>query len=141
MTKILVDSNILIYSLQKKEGKKHDLSAEFINELIDSSNLTLSIQNLIEFSRVMSEKVFPSVDNDLIRQYVAEFSASASIIYYNNHTVMDALLISKQYEIHFFDALVVATMQENGVETIATENEKDFKKLPWLTVINPFKEK
>jgi hypothetical protein len=30
-------------------------------------------------------------------------------------------------------------MKENGIDTIITENEKDFKKIPGIKVINPFK--
>ncbi len=30
-------------------------------------------------------------------------------------------------------------MRKNNIYTIITENEKDFKKIPWLKVINPFK--
>ena len=106
--------------------------------MIDSDEIVLSIQNLEELSRVLSEKSFPSLDKELIRQYVFDFSETVITIAYNAHTIMDALSISKQYDLHFFDALLAATMQENGVDTIITENITDFSKIPWLKVINPF---
>jgi predicted nucleic acid-binding protein len=40
---------------------------------------------------------------------------------------------------NFWDALIVATMEENSIDTIITENEKDFKKVKWIKTINPFK--
>jgi predicted nucleic acid-binding protein len=43
------------------------------------------------------------------------------------------------YKIPFWDALIVATMEENSIDTIITENEKDFKKVKWIKTINPFK--
>ena len=67
------------------------------------------------------------------------FSKSSTIIYYNAQTIMEALHISKEYETSFFDSLIAATMQENGIDNIITENENDFSKIPWLTVSNPFK--
>ncbi len=40
----------------------------------------------------------------------------------------------------FWDALIAETMLENGVSTIYTENEKDFKKMRGINAINPFKQ-
>jgi len=37
-----------------------------------------------------------------------------------------------------FDLFLAATMFDNGVRTIYTENEGDFKGLPGIEVINPF---
>lgn len=141
MTKILIDTNILVYAHHKKEGVRHTVSAELVNHFIDEETLILSIQNLAEFSRVLGEKVFPPLDKNLIRQYVFDLAACSKVIPYNTHTVMDALSLSKEYQIHFFDALLAATMQENGIDVIYTENTKDFGKIPWLKAVNPFKTK
>jgi predicted nucleic acid-binding protein len=78
---------------------------------------------------------------EMVRQYVFDLAESSTVIAYNEHTVMDALMLSKQHKIHFFDALLAATMQENGISEILTENTEDFKKIKWLTVRNPIKEK
>lgn len=43
------------------------------------------------------------------------------------------------YRTNFWDALIVACMLEYGVDTIVTENERDFKRIPGITVVNPFK--
>ena len=138
MTKTLIDSNILIYAHQKKDDEKCVISAKIVTDLIDNGGMVLSVQNLVEFSRVLSEKSIPSMDNDFIRQYVFDLIEVSDIVEYNSNTIMNALSISKQYSIHFFDALLVATMQENGISKIVTENKKDFKKISWLEVINPF---
>ncbi len=39
----------------------------------------------------------------------------------------------------FWDALIAACMLEHGIEVIVTESEKDFKNIPGITVLNPFK--
>lgn len=139
MTKILVDSNILIYAHQRGEKEKHERCAEVVGSLIDSDVMCLSVQNLVEFSRVLSEKA--SVDKDLVRQFVFDLSESSHVIGYDENTVISALMISKQYQIHFFDALLAATMQENGISKILTENLKDFKKVAGIEAENPFDKK
>jgi len=94
----------------------------------------LSVQNLVEFSRVLSEKA--SIDKELVRQYVFDLSESSYVISYDENTVMYALMISKQNKIHFFDALLAATMQENGITKILTENTKDFRKIAGIEAEN-----
>jgi predicted nucleic acid-binding protein len=39
----------------------------------------------------------------------------------------------------FGDALIAACMLERDIHTIVTENERDCKKIPGITVLNPFK--
>ncbi|MBI5223603.1 PIN domain-containing protein [Candidatus Micrarchaeota archaeon] len=138
MTKSLIDTNVLVYAYNKTEKEKHRIAATLLTGLIDSDEVILSIQNLVEFSRVLSEKAVPALDKEIVRQCVFDLSESSLIISYDAQTVLNALLISKQYSIHFFDALLVSTMQESGIDTIITENEKDFGKITWLKVINPF---
>lgn len=135
MTKTLVDSNILIYAHQKNEKEKHSVCSAIVNSLIDKDDVVLSIQNLVEFSRILGEKA--SIDKELVRQYVFDLSETSRVISYNEQTIMYALMLSKQHRIHFFDALLAATMQENGISKILTENTKDFKKIKWLDVENP----
>jgi predicted nucleic acid-binding protein len=38
----------------------------------------------------------------------------------------------------YWDALIAACMLENRIHAIVTENERDFKKIPGLSVKNPF---
>ena len=40
---------------------------------------------------------------------------------------------------HVFDVLLVATMLENGVDTLYTENTKDFSAFREIRAVNPFR--
>ena len=53
-------------------------------------------------------------------------------------TVLKAIELVKLYRAPFWDALIAACMLEYGIGTIVTENERDFRKIPGLKVINPF---
>jgi predicted nucleic acid-binding protein len=57
----------------------------------------------------------------------------------NAGTIMKAMEIVESARAPFWDALIAACMLEHGIEIIVTENEKDFKKIPGITVVNPFK--
>lgn len=42
-----------------------------------------------------------------------------------------------EHDMHFWDALLAATMRRNGIFNIYTENAKDFK-ASWISAVNPF---
>ena len=136
--RVLIDSNILVHAYDLSSDR-HEKALEFIKNSLINDTAVISIQNLVEFSRIMTEKIKNPISAVETRFVVSELSETMDIIIYGSHTVSDALNISVMNKIHFFDALLAATMEKEGINTIATENEKDFKKISWMNVINPVK--
>jgi len=56
----------------------------------------------------------------------------------NETSVITAIDLFIKYQIHYCDALLCATMKQNGVTNVLTENTRDFRKIPWITAVNPF---
>ncbi|MFA4980705.1 MAG: PIN domain-containing protein [Sphingobacterium sp.] len=137
--KLLLDTNILVYGEDKKNPQKQILAIEFIDDCIKRNNGVLSIQNLVEFSNVLNTKInLPSHD---INERIKDFSTDFDLIHYNKDSILKANEYCEKFRTDFFDALIIATMEENGISIIATENVDHFSFIPWLTVINPFKKK
>jgi predicted nucleic acid-binding protein len=101
--------------------------------------LPISIQNPAEFSVVMMKKVKYPVPDEVVRRFIR------AIVSFDNWTVtgydpgatMDAVGIKRTYSLHFWDALLAATMKQHNIGTIYTE-DSHFTKIPWITVIDPF---
>ncbi len=136
--KALIDSNVLIYAYDLS-STRHDEAEKIVEKCLIDGNGVVSSQNLAEFSRVMSEKIPNKLQFEQIRNIVLELSESLEVITYNGHVVADALSICAAHDIHFFDALLIATMEQFNVKVVITENDSDFKKIKWLKTINPFK--
>ena len=49
----------------------------------------------------------------------------------------EAAKICEENSMHYWDSLLAATMKQNGIFSIYTENTKDFKP-KWLNAVNPF---
>ena len=64
--------------------------------------------------------------------------SNIKIIKINEKTILNAINISSEHNVSYWDALIASVMKENHVSSIITENDKDFKKIPWLKVANPF---
>ena len=134
----LVDSNILVYYFDSAEPAKHKISKEIIDKCLDGKlKLAVSVQNLSEFFSVTtSKKILTKVDAIRTLSYFAEFSGIAKITF-DHKTVVEAAAISEEYDMHYWDALLAATMKHNNILNLYTENKKDFK-IPWLNAVNPF---
>ena len=140
MTRALVDTNILVYAALK-EQKLHSKAVDRIAEIASRGEMAVSTQNLAEVSRVLLEKVKPAISPADVKRIVFGYSRSSIVLEYSRSTVVNAISTKDKYGIHFFDALLVATMQENGISIIVTENTKDFEKIKWLKVQNPFEKR
>ena len=136
----LVDTNILCYALDAGVPEKRAMAAELLSRCWRSEiSLAVSVQNLAEFSVVMTEKVQHPVPDVIITRFIQDIVSfdSWTVIGYDPGTIMDAVSIRDTYSLNFWDALLAATMKQHNIGTIYTE-DSHFKKIPWITVINPF---
>lgn len=140
MTRSLVDTNILVYAALEEQDQ-HQPAVDVIAEIATNGEMVVSTQNLAELSRVLLEKVKPSISPANVKRIVFGYSHSSAVLEYSHSTVVNAISTKEKYGIHFFDALLVATMQENGISRILTENTKHFEKIEWLEAVNPFESK
>jgi len=134
----LIDSNIFIYAFEKEESSKKDKAKRLLNECLSGmTQFAISSQNLSEFVSVTTRKGKLNIDeakNFVIK--VAQFEGFRKIDY-SAETIVFALDFVQQFKMSFWDSLIAATMRENGIFNIYTENAKDFK-MPWINTVNPF---
>lgn len=136
MTSYFIDTNVIVYSHQP-DDYRYEKAVKVIEEALSGNDAAVSVQNLAEFSRLASEKFPSTIPIALCYEIVSDFAASIKVFGYGSETVKSALKVSEAYKLHFFDSLIAATMLENGIDMIITEDE-GFKKIPWLKVVNPF---
>ncbi len=141
MTRALVDTNILVYAASEGESDKKRLAEEAIAGLAGANEMALSVQNLAEFSRVLLEKSAVKASRTEVADAVGKFSRYSDMLPYSGATVVSAIILCRENKIHFFDALLAATMLENSVFEIITENTSDFEKVPGIKARNPFVKK
>lgn len=137
----LLDTNILVYAYDVSEKRRREIAKALVDEVWDSGGVVVTLQNLSEFFFPVTRKVqkpVPVVDAKTIVSDILR-SSRWMVIDRNAGTVMKAMEIVESVRAPFWDALIAACMLEHGIDVIVTENEKDFKNIPGLTVINPFK--
>jgi predicted nucleic acid-binding protein len=136
----LIDTNILCYALDAGEPEKREAAAGLLSRCWRSElALCVSVQNLAEFSVVMTEKVRHPVPDAVVKRFIRDIVSfdGWTVIGYDPGTIMEAVSIRNRYSLHFRDALLAATMKQHHIGTIYTE-DAHFSRVPWITVIDPF---
>lgn len=137
----LIDSNILIYALDISDKIKHNIARKILEECIKGDKVvTISSQNLAEFFVVITSKTKNKISMEDAQTLIESMITIENFrkVNYAANTVYKATKLVEKNNIEFWDALIAATMIENNIKTIYTENVKDFEKIKEINVINPF---
>jgi predicted nucleic acid-binding protein len=136
----LIDTSILVCAFDAGSDRKVSIAKELVGRSWKGeARYAISSQNLAEFSVVVREKIANPVPTDEVRQILELIMRSRNweVLTYDAKTVIRAHGIRDEFHLHFWDALLAATMEENLVRTIVTE-DAHFRNIPWVTVRNPF---
>ncbi len=138
---LLVDSNILVYSLNSS-SEKCKKAQDFLQK--NQLQLCVAQQNIFETLRVLTHLKSP--------QSLSPKQAVTALSLITKHFVVInplpdteylALELIARHHIggnQIFDAYLVATALSHGVTTIVTDNTKDFKMFEMVRIINPFED-
>lgn len=138
----LVDTNILVYSVNGS-SIYHEKAKLFLENYFPKREITLSIQNLVEFfATVTNKKHFPvpmpvtkAIEN------LELFSVSSKTILDNLKTGFTLISLLKKHPVlaqDIHDLHLAAVMIDNNIDTIYTADPKIFSRLG-LKAINPLK--
>lgn len=136
---VLVDSNILIYAVNKA-SPQHIAARKFLKNY--KGKLNISHQNVLETLKVITHPIYAKNFGQVEVGMAMRFFSQMNIISPNNTTYFLNLELIKKYRLRgnlIFDCYLVATMLSHNVSTIATDNEKDFRIFKEVKVVNPLK--
>lgn len=128
MSKLLLDTNVLIYSID--EGSKYFKQANKI--FSQQLELYTTSKNLSEFLSVITRipKNPMSLKDALL--VVQDFSDALTVIYPDDNSFKIFINLLKQYQpigLHIHDYEIMSIALSNKLKTIATFNKKDFEKV------------
>lgn len=137
---VLIDTNILVYAYDLSDIKKRKKAMSFLTSVWNGEIVyAVSLQNLAEFYTVVTKKIeYPISPKDAqeIVHDIVHFK-QWDILVPDQDCLLDAMRLSQEYNIHFWDAYIAATAMKRGIKKIITENISDFK-MPEIRAINPF---
>ena len=137
----LIDTNVLVHAYTVSDERKHEAALSLVEKVWEGEAAATTLQNLCEFFTVITRKVAKPVSTASATVLVEGILTASqwTVIDRAPQTVVKAMEIVRLYRAPFWDALIAACMLENGIGAIVTENEADFKRIPDITITNPFK--
>ena len=138
----LVDTNILVYAYDNSNIEKKEKSRKLMEKCWNSEiSLAVSLQNLSELYVTITKKITNPLDKEnstkIVKQFI-DFNNWKKLII-KPRTIIKSMEISQKYNVDYWDSLIAATMIENNVSVIYTENTKDFNKIKEIKAVNPLK--
>ncbi len=135
---MLIDSNILIYSLNQASPKQ----APAQTFLRQQAELIFAQQNIFETIRILTHSKFPNPFTiDEAVKAVRTITNHARVICPTLETQDLALELIQKYRVtgtEIFDAYLVATAISNEIDEIATDNLQHLEKYQEIRIVNPF---
>lgn len=138
----LIDTNIFGYVFDTREPEKQKIAQDLLARCWrGETGYAVSMQNLAEFAVIVTEKVARPLPDATVREFIKNITAFDGWIKvgYSGDTIIEAVKIRSTYAIHFWDALLIATMLEHGITTAYSE-DRHLANVPVVHVINPFEE-
>lgn len=136
-----VDSNVIIYAFDTADKKKHQAAKDLLTKCWTGKvKLIVSTQNLSEFFVNVTHKISKPISESEAYEIVQSIVDSNCWIKIapKAETIPKAIKLFIENKNGYWNALIAATMMENGIFTIITENTKDFAKIKEITAKNPF---
>ena len=141
----MIDTNILVYMFEDSCEAKHELAYELLEDVMENRiSAAVSTQVLSElFVNLTAEKkktvVTSPLDVKSAEVIIKDIAKTAHFTVFDVKpaNVLGAIQLKKSSNISYWDCLIAATMKENSITKIYTE-DKEFEKISEIMVINPF---
>lgn len=134
-----VDTNILVYAFDSTDPARHGVAAQLLSRLMDEDRLRLSTQVLQEFYVTMTRKPRPPWSPDRALAQLEDFAAWP-VVLADLPLVREAVLLSRDAVLSFWDALVLAAAARSGASILYTEDLNDGQVVGGVRVVNPFRD-
>jgi len=126
-----------VYWFDGTDKTKHEQAMRlFEDAYAHPESFVVSTQNIRELCSVLlaKKRINPTEIRSAVRSVRNMFR---HILSDSAFDAEHAVTISSDTGTYYWDALLAATMQRNGITRIVTENTRDFDKIHFLKAVNP----
>jgi predicted nucleic acid-binding protein len=135
--KTFVDSNILIYAHDLDAGTRQRRASELLKKLWEDGAGRLSAQVLQEFYVNVTQKIRAPLPIGTAREIVRNYAAWVHMPI-TPATIVRASEIGEIWRISFWDSMIVAAAEQNGVSDLLTEDLNHGQLVAGIRIVNPF---
>ena len=134
MTRVALDSNVLIYAELEPESAKGKRAAELI--LRAAQDGVIPVQVLGEFLRFTQRRV-PAMFEEAVKQ-VSVYQAAFLTPPTTDAVIAKAAEMAREHRLQLWDCVVCVAAFDAGARVLLTEDMQDGRSLNGLRLLNPF---
>jgi predicted nucleic acid-binding protein len=133
----LVDSSVLVYVHDSRDKRKQRIAAELLQRRIAEQSVVLAFQSVIEFYAAVTRPPIRLAQADATRE-TEELLLNFSVLYPTEDVVRSALRATSPYQLSWYDAMMWAYADTNGIDEILSEDFQHGRLYGGVRVTNPF---
>lgn len=133
---VFLDTNILVYASLDQDARKRSIANLLLDEALRNQRGAVSLQVLREFANVLFRKSDCSATE--VRRILTGFKR-LPCVRESEETLYRGMEIKERYGIQFYDALIVASAEAAGCDTVYSEDMADGAVYGSVRVVDPFK--
>jgi len=135
VSKIFIDTNLIVYTLDKSNVYKQERARNIIRKIVDVHQLVISTQVIKELYVVAINKM--KADPIIVKNILHNFR-NMEIVTNDLELIEQAIDISVISQISFWDSLIIAAAEKANCEYIFSEDLNPGQTYRGVLVINPF---
>ena len=132
----LLDTNVLVYSLDPKDPVKLERAREVLERLVELANAALSSQALSEFANVTLRKLGFTPEQSY--RQVERFELLFPVYPLTPTLVLEALRGVKDHHFSYYDAQIWAAAKLHQLPVVLSEDFASGATVESVTFLNPF---
>lgn len=134
--RITIDTNILIYSIDRSDRIKHKKAGHLVEKLIEE-DCVLTLQSLCEFYAAVTRKNKVSAED--AQALINEWQSLFPVVTASAATLTRAISTSTKHQMSFWDAMLWSTARDAGVQIIYSEDFNHNSSIGGIQIIDPFR--
>jgi len=135
VSKIFIDTNILVYTLDQKNIEKRDMARKTVKKVVESHQPVISTQVIKEFYVVASSKL--KADPIVVKNIIHNFH-NMEIVNNDLDLIEQAIDISILSQLSFWDSLIIAAAEKANCEYVLSEDLNSGQNYRGIKLLNPF---
>jgi len=133
--KYTLDTNILIYSIDRQAGKRHQQSIELIEAMLQQ-DCVLTLQALSEFYNVVTRK--GKMPRDDAEAQVSDWMIIFPVVNAEPGVLRRAMKTVSEHQFSFWDAMLLETAVQAGVTRFFSEDMQHDRLWKGMRIQNPY---
>ncbi|MGD0112729.1 MAG: PIN domain-containing protein [Armatimonadota bacterium] len=133
----LVDANVLVYSVDRREHGKHECAAETLRLLQTEGMGGVSTQALAEFFSISTRRIPDPLTPTEAYERVVDLVDAFSVYGVTQAIVLEAARAARDHQMSYWDAQIWATAKLNQIPYVLSEDLQGWDRLEGIRFVNP----